>query len=149
MFVSAEYPWIHATPDFLCAIDCCGQGFGEIKFPYCLKDADFISFTAKTSSCSFLNGDKYTLRRNHQYYRQVQQQLFTSGRAYNDFVVCRRSNNQVELVVERVYPSNEYWKSVLPRLTHFWRCCILPEILGRWYTQKREMNMMPVDPKGI
>ena len=130
MFVSAEYPWIHGTPDFLCACNCCGQGCGEIKCPYCLKDADFISYTEKPSSCLSLNGGKYMLRRNHQYYYQVQQQLFTSGRAYDDFVVYRPSNNQVELVVERVYPNNEHWKSVLPRLTHFWRYCILPEILG-------------------
>ena len=75
---------------------------------------------------------------NHQYYYQVQQQRFTAGRAYDDFVVCRPSNNQVELVVERVYPNNENWKSVLPRLTHCWRYCILPEILGRWYTPKKE-----------
>ena len=63
-FVSAEYPWIH-SPDFLCACDYCAQGCGEIKCPYCLKDADFISYTEKPTSCLFLNGDKYMPRRNH------------------------------------------------------------------------------------
>lgn len=89
MFVSAQYPWIRATPDFLCSCKCCSQGCGEIKCPYCLKDADFISYMTKTSSCFSLNGDKCMLRRDHQYYYQVKQQLFTSGRAYNDlfFVV--------------------------------------------------------------
>ena len=24
---------------------------------------------------------------------------------------------------------------VLPKLTHFWRTCILPEVLGKWYTR--------------
>lgn len=107
MFVSAEYPWVHATTDFLCACDCCGQRCVEIKCPCWLKDADFISYTENPSSCLFLNGDKYMLRKKHQYYYQEQQQHFTGGRAYDDFVVCRPSNNEVELVVERVYPNNE------------------------------------------
>ena len=34
MFVSAEYPWVHATSDFLCACDCCGQRCVGIKCPY-------------------------------------------------------------------------------------------------------------------
>ena len=27
----------------------------------------------------------------------------------------------------------------LPKLSHFWRYCILPEILGRWYTRKNKL----------
>ena len=31
---------------------------------------------------------------------------------------------------------NEYhWKIVVPKLTNFWRKCILLEVLGRWYTR--------------
>ncbi|KAI8516431.1 hypothetical protein Bbelb_050120 [Branchiostoma belcheri] len=40
--VHPEYPWLHATPDFVCSCECCGQGCGEVKCPYCLKDIDFI-----------------------------------------------------------------------------------------------------------
>ena len=47
MFVNQEYPWLHATPDFLCSCDCCGEGCGEIKCPYCLKDLDFQEYLTK------------------------------------------------------------------------------------------------------
>ena len=147
MFVSTQYPWI--PPDFLSSGECCGQGCREIKCPYCLKDAEFISYMTNTSSCLSLDGDKCMHVWDHQYYYQVQQQLFTNGRAYNDFVVCRPGNNEVELFVERVYPNPDHWKNVLPKLTHFWRYCILPEILGRWYSQKREINIKPAEPRGI
>ena len=40
-FINKQYPWLHATPDFLISCDCCGEGCGEVKCPYCLKDTDF------------------------------------------------------------------------------------------------------------
>ncbi|CAH3135040.1 unnamed protein product, partial [Porites lobata] len=49
MFVNQEYPWLHATPVSLCSCscDCCGEGCGEIKCPYCLKDLDFQEYLTK------------------------------------------------------------------------------------------------------
>ena len=83
MFVNQEYPWLHATPDFLCSCDCCGEGCGEIKCPYRLKDLDFKEYLTKQGSC--LN-TTMTIKDDHQYYYQLQQQLFTTGKKYNDFV---------------------------------------------------------------
>ena len=28
LIINEEYPWLHATPDFLCSCDCCGEGCG-------------------------------------------------------------------------------------------------------------------------
>ena len=28
MFINKEYPWLHATTDFLCSCECCGEGCG-------------------------------------------------------------------------------------------------------------------------
>ena len=39
----------------------------------------------------------------------------------------------------RFLPDICHWNSVVPKLHHFWRYCVLPEILGRWYTQKRNV----------
>lgn len=89
------------------------------------------------------------LKKNHQYYYLVQQQLFTAGRAYNDLVVCRPASEKAELVIERVHPNHEHWNNVLPKINHFWRYCILPEILGRCYTQKKNINIESADPQGI
>ena len=32
---------------------------------------------------------------------------------------------------ERIYPDHGHMNVVFPKLTTFWRACILPEILGR------------------
>ena len=66
------------------------------------------------------------------------QQIFTTGYNYCDFIVCG-FNEQIAFFCERILPYICHWKSVVPKLNHFWRYCVLPEILGRWYTQKRNV----------
>ena len=43
LMINEEYPWLHATPDFLCACDCCGEGCGEVKCPIPLRIAILIT----------------------------------------------------------------------------------------------------------
>ncbi|KAI8516539.1 Fibrinogen- domains (FReDs) [Branchiostoma belcheri] len=56
-----------------------GVGCGEVKCPYCLKDIDFHQYVQRRTSCLHL--DKFRLKKDHQYYYQVQQQLFSTGSA--------------------------------------------------------------------
>ena len=65
IFVNQEYPWLHATPDFLCHCDCCGKGCGEIKCPYCLKikDLGFQEYFTEQGSCLNTN---MTIKKDHQ-----------------------------------------------------------------------------------
>ena len=102
MFVNQEYPWLHATPDFLCSCDCCGEVCGEIKCPYCLKELDFQAYLCTQGSC--LNSNM-TIKEDHQYCYQLQQQLFTTGKKYNDFVVCTIKEN-IGFVCQRVTLTN-------------------------------------------
>ena len=76
-----------------------------------------------------------------------QQQLFTlPERNFNDFVVCAiDSHKNAHLVIERVYPDLEHPNTVLPKLEAFWRICILPEILGRWFTRSDMHTGVPND----
>ena len=37
------------------------------------------------------------------------------------------------------HTGNSFWDSLVPKLCSFWRTCILPEILGRWYTRKLDL----------
>ena len=37
--------------------------------------------------------------------------------------------------MQRIGPDIEHWKAVLPKVTKFWKTCVLPEVLGRWYTR--------------
>ena len=75
------------------------------------------------------------LRKSHSDYYQVQQQLFSvPGIKYCEFLVCAIDGKKsMNLIVLRIYPDLQHWNLVLPKLETFWRICILPEILGRWY----------------
>ena len=77
MFINKEYPWLHATLDFLSWCQCCRYGCGEVKCPYCIEGTDFKGYLLKSSSCLEKVDEKMRLRKDHQYHYQVQQQIFT------------------------------------------------------------------------
>lgn len=80
------------------------------------------------------------MNRNHQFYFPVQQQLNITKLKYCDFVVFAfNASNQTVFYHERIYPDCALWQSVQPKLTKFRRICILPEVLGCWYTRKCHM----------
>ena len=86
-----------------------------------------------------MNG-KLRLKRNHQYYYQTQHRLNITKLMYCDFVVFAFSvNSQPVIFYKRRYPDYTLWESLQPKLTTFWRICLLPESLGRWYTRKCHM----------
>lgn len=138
--INYKYPFLHATPDFLCECDCCGQGCGEVKCPYCIEGLDFDSYVQMKSSCLEKNGSEFTLKRDHDYYYHAQQQIFTTERGYVDFVVFATEGSSCRFVKERLAPNIEHWETQIPKLEIFWRICILPEILGRWYTRKMDLK---------
>ena len=149
-FINKEYPWLHATPDFLCSCDCCGAGCGEVKCPYCLKDVDFNDYISKKNSCLKSDNGVTFLHRDHAYYYQTQQQIFTTGYKFCDFVVCGfTGGKQINFFCERILPDINHWNTVLPKINEFWRYCILPEILGRWYTQKRNLPLSSSSIKSV
>ena len=138
LFINKEYPYIHATPDFLVSCDCCGLGCGEVKCPISIKNGDFEEYSRKSTACLENVNGKLKLKRTHNYYYQVQQQLFTlPKRKYCDFVVFSRdSEGNSHIVCDRINHDTEHSKNVMSKLEVFWKICILPEMLGRWYTRR-------------
>ena len=140
-FTNKEYPFLHVTPNFLCSCDCCGLGCGEVKCPFCIDSLDFESYALKKSSCLEKIESDFILKKDHDYYHQVQQQLHTTKHNYCDFVVCAFSNNSAKFICERILPNNSSWETQVPKLSLFWHTCILPKILGRWYTRNLDLTI--------
>ena len=66
------------------------------------------------------------------------------------FVVCAiDSDKNANLLIERIYPEPQHSNTVIPKLEAFWRICILPDILRRWYTRRCEMNTSLPSDNGI
>ena len=131
MFINKQFPWLHATPDFLSWCKCCGYGCGEVKCPYCLDGVDFESYTNKGSSSLEVKDGKTNLKREHQYYYQVQQQLFTTELPFCDFIVCGFNDKGGSLINERIIQDKEHWENNVSKLSQFSRNCVLSKILGR------------------
>ena len=108
-----------------------------MKCPYCIESIDFEGYLENPSSCLVKDLDvKVILKRSHQYFYQVQQQMFTTELPFCDFVVFGFEASQSAFIHERITPDQDHWDRVLPRLSKFWQYCVFPEILGRWYTRK-------------
>ena len=74
---------------------------------------------------------KLKLRRDHTYYYQIQTQMYICD---CDFVVCRFSTS-ADMFVERVFQNDDVWDNCLKTATTFFSSCMLPELVGHWYTR--------------
>ena len=136
IFINEEYPWLRTTPDFLCSCDC-EEGCGEVKYPFCIEVTSIILWRRALSYLKKDSSGNFNLKTQHQYYYQAQQQIFTSKKRYCDFVVCSFNDmKETKLVVQRICPDTDHWKADLRKVTNFWKTCVLPEVLGMWYTRK-------------
>lgn len=122
LFINEQHPFLHATPDFLTSFDCCGLGCGEVKCPICIKDCDFENYILEKNACLEKMDGVFCLKRHHNYYFQVQLQLFTlTDRKHCDFVVCAISpDREPQIVKERIYRDSKHWDSLVPKLEAFW-----------------------------
>jgi hypothetical protein len=150
LFINKENQFIHATPDILCSCACCGDGCGEVKCPISVKQCDFEAYVRSNGACLEKVDGVFKLKRTHNYYYQVQQQMFTLGREYCDFVVYAVDDKKNSVIVhEQIYKDSKHWFECLPKLKKFWFTCILPEILGMWYTKRNVVPIETPDPKKI
>ena len=126
---------------------CCS----EVKCPISINNCDFEKYTMEKNACLEKGEGVFHLKRQDNYFFQVQQQVFTvTNRKHCDFVLCAISpHREPQVVIERIYPDLEHWHTVVPKLKAFWRACILPEILGCWYTRKRTLPMNKPSGDGI
>ena len=65
-------------------------------------------------------------------------------------MVCAISlDREPKIVKEHIYPDLKHWDTVVPKLKAFWRVCILPEILGQWYTRKCTLPINNPNDNGV
>ena len=66
----------------------------------------------------------------------------------NNLKLCSIKAN-IEFVCQKVTPNQHHWDTVLRKLTNVWRFCVLPETLGCWYTQKRDITLKQFDAGAV
>lgn len=131
LILSETFPQFGASPDGLTSCDCCGDGCLEIKCPYSCKDSASIEV-------AWLENDEGTivLKKEHPYYYQVQMSLFVTNRQHCDFYVWSPKSSHLV----RIYRDNDLWTEMSLKAKDFHSKCIMPELLGRYITQKQVLQ---------
>ena len=131
LVVSMGNPWLAASPDDRVydpgtSPSC---GLAEYKNPYSARQMTIEeACTRVTSFClesKEIEGMKnYKLKRRHDYYFQVQCQLYCDDKEWCDFVL--RTDKDIH--VERIQRDREWWEDQMPKLKKFYFDAMLPEL---------------------
>ena len=86
MFLNADKSYLGATPDQLLGCECCGSGLLEVKCPYSIRHTkptkDNINYILRDDV-----ENTYRLKKDHDYFAQIQGQLAITKRKWCDFFV--------------------------------------------------------------
>lgn len=152
LVINPLWPSIGASPDGIISCTCCGRGTLEIKCPYCHRGESVLIAASKDSKfCLQLNSDGLLrLDPGHTYYYQVQTQLFVSDVEYSDFCVCTFNGDETGIHTERILKDEQFWNDCVVKAQTFFKTCILPELLGKWYTRpSSDIQTDSPGPSGI
>lgn len=140
LVINPDWPHLGASPDGIVDCSCCGKGTLEIKCPFCDGNESIETSLSNTKTClSNVDGSMH-LNTTHQYYYQVQTQLFVCKASYCDFCVCTFPESGPSMHIERIYPDNDFWKNCIEKTTNFFKLCVLPELVGKWYTKPSNLK---------
>ena len=129
LVISPDNPWLAASPDDRVHVldqETFPQwGLVEYKNPYSARHMTLEEACQKISSfCLEKKGDTFSLKRRHDYYYQVQCQLYCDDKQWCNFVV----RTDKELHVERIWRDTDWWQQQLPKLKSFYFDSLLPEL---------------------
>ncbi|KAI4454827.1 exonuclease phage-type/recb c-terminal domain-containing protein [Holotrichia oblita] len=118
-FIDEDNPFLGASPDGLVG----NNGLIEVK---CLYSVNKLMENHKKNVCYNIRDSQIQLKRNHNYYYQIQGQLNITKKEFCDFIIFTKD----DFHVERIFKDRELWhEQMLPKLQSFYRECILPEII--------------------
>ena len=98
----------------------------EVKCPYKARDKTLDSMYSDKSFCLCLDNGIPTLKKNHEYFYQIQGQMAMTGIHICDFVVW----TPFDYIVITILFDRDLWtKQCYPILKHFFLYLMLPEIV--------------------
>ena len=136
--VDKDILYLGASPDALIECSCCGHGVLEVKCPWSAKDLKSLRDAAeicKNFCLKILPDGTLELPKDHPYYLQCQLQMHVTRSSYCDLVVW----HPTDLHIQRIKYEVDQLMVCLPKAEQFFKLCILPELLGKWYTRSHEI----------
>ncbi|XP_047932759.1 uncharacterized protein [Anser cygnoides] len=128
LFIHKEKTWIAASPDGVVTEADTGKPLGllEVKCPYKHRNKTVREACKDRDFCLRVDGDSYALKRDHDYFTQVQCQLAAAGLQRADFVV----HTKKETAVAPVEFDDEFWGQTVPKLEKFYTEAVIPHLEG-------------------
>ena len=127
LFVSVTNPWLAASPNgTVTNPDDASQDLGlvEIKNPYSMRGKSLAEACKSSTFCLQNRDNTYKLKTNHDYFHQVQCQLYCVDREWCDFIL----RTDVEIHIERIQRDRRWWGVQLEKLRKFYFSALLPEL---------------------
>ena len=136
MTVLQPYPFISVSPDLEVICSCHGPGLVEIKCP-----ASLIGKVPSIENYHHLelSDGQIKLKRNSEYYFQIQGQMAVTQRMYGDFFIFSFAGN----ATVRLDFDEKFWLDMLHHFNWFWRNFIAPEFL----TEELKRNLDRLCPE--
>lgn len=126
LFISSDNPWLAASLDGMVnAPSHTAQPLGllEVKKPYTSRDQTLIEACKKSTFSLKEDDGSFSPKRSHDYYHQVQAQLYCAGRQWCDFVL--RTNK--DLHIERIEIDKPWQEKNIQKLKDFYFSSLLSE----------------------
>ena len=123
-FVSKTHPFLGASPDGIVS-DNESSGLLEMKYIQMEESETLEEALIRKRICVNVSGI-LEIHKKHQYYFQLQQQMFVANKEWNDFVV--KGSRGRSVFIQRVIFDSSFWKTVLHKLEFFFHSYMLPEI---------------------
>ena len=128
LWIDIERGWLAASPDAIVTYENVVVGVVEIKCPFSARSMTPLE-AAKTMplfSCKAVD-EKIYLKRNQNYYYQVQGQLAITHAQWCDFCVYTPHG----MSIERIYFDELFWNNPVPKLDYFFDTYMIPVILKK------------------
>lgn len=129
LFISLNNPWLAGTPDGLVNDPISDNaslnlGIVEIKNPFSIRSQTLMEAIQNSTFCLEKKDTNISLKHRHDYYYQIQVQLYCTERYWCDFVV----RTEKDLHIERIYRDQSWLDSNLKILHNFFFSALLPEL---------------------
>ena len=138
LVINPQWSYMGASPDGIIECKYCGKGVLEIKCPYSHCEESVLSAALNDNKfCLKMDNGELHLSHEHAYYYQVQTQMFVCNANYCDFCVCTFPLEEEESSphIKHITRDDKFWKDCLIKAKTFFTTCLLPELLGNWYTR--------------
>ncbi len=71
---------------------------------------------------------------------------FVASIDHCDFCVCTfKQSQEGDLHIERIVKDLGFWNNCVSKAHHFFKTCVLPELLGKWYTRSNKVYAVSFD----